>query len=454
MQPDRTELLVLGNGPSLRNVDFGALSDRSTLGMNAAYRYWRRIDWRPTYYCCLDDALIDTHGSAINELIEEGRIERFFLTARILEHYPHLTSDPRVQYLDEFVRHWHEVRGRFHGLKYRPNYAFKTADPNMLTTGAYAVRFAAMHGFTDIELLGIDLNYQTLAQARKLSGTRLVVDTTPDTNPNYFFSDYQQAGDEFNIPNPDEHGRDLHLHSFIALRDDFISNQMNVRVSNGTTSSRLFAEATLPLTSASENRELSEPFLLRLNVKEPERLSALLWLWRQPAFFPCLRAPLKTSVDLWVHCEPEHRHEIVKETRRYLKRNSIVRRCFKTVSFAEERCPNASQYDHSYSIDDETVPISCDWLHQLQASALSEDTTIELAEAQGTMDHLLAKRQCAPKSLFFKSELVQNNLPTLKAADEKPTLRTLLSLPDRKGKEHAGNTSSRRGSLRFKPFRR
>ena len=47
---------------------------------------------------------------------------------------------------------------------------------------------------------------------------------TPDHNPNYFFDDYQRAGDQFNVPNPDAHGGDLHLASFRALRDDLAAS--------------------------------------------------------------------------------------------------------------------------------------------------------------------------------------------------------------------------------------
>ena len=64
-------IFVLGNGPSLRNVDLRSLSPFATIGLNAAYRYWREIDWRPRYYACLDTVVGISHKEEIRALIEE-----------------------------------------------------------------------------------------------------------------------------------------------------------------------------------------------------------------------------------------------------------------------------------------------------------------------------------------------------------------------------------------------
>ncbi len=40
--------IVMGNGPSLKGFDFTRLNGVTTLGMNAAYRYWDQIGWYPT----------------------------------------------------------------------------------------------------------------------------------------------------------------------------------------------------------------------------------------------------------------------------------------------------------------------------------------------------------------------------------------------------------------------
>ena len=152
--PDRTlldikpagTLVILGNGPSLRGFDFERLSGVATLGMNAAYRHWDRIDWRPTHYACLDDALIETHKSEILRLIAEDRISSFFLSGRMLELEPGLANHPKVRFLDEFVPHWLKRRGQNHGLTFIDSDAFRTGQDAFVTTGAYSVRYAAWLG--------------------------------------------------------------------------------------------------------------------------------------------------------------------------------------------------------------------------------------------------------------------------------------------------------------------
>ena len=241
----------------MRDFDFGRFSHIDTLGMNAAYRYWQTIDWRPTHYACLDDALIDTHHKEILALVDEGIIDSFFLTARILDYRPDLAGHEKVRFLDEVIEHWHTVRGRKLGLKYVEAPAFRTNQPNLLTTGAYAARYAAMLGYEEIGLFGIDLRYETLDTARPLDGERLILHASPQTNPNYFFDDYQREGDMFHVPNPASHAVDLHLEAFRALRDDFAAFGVETHILNTNSASRLVEEAVFPFEDPT--RFLREP---------------------------------------------------------------------------------------------------------------------------------------------------------------------------------------------------
>ena len=53
MNTDRP-LIVMGNGPSLGDVDFESLNGFDTFGLNAAYRAYERMNWYPTYFGCFD----------------------------------------------------------------------------------------------------------------------------------------------------------------------------------------------------------------------------------------------------------------------------------------------------------------------------------------------------------------------------------------------------------------
>ena len=76
--------VLLGNGPSLADVEFGMLDGCDTLGLNAAYREYARRDWWPTYYGCFDPIMTISHQDAFAALIAENpRIERFFFLRNV-----------------------------------------------------------------------------------------------------------------------------------------------------------------------------------------------------------------------------------------------------------------------------------------------------------------------------------------------------------------------------------
>ncbi len=184
----RTDTLVLlGNGPSLRDFDFARLRSTDTLGMNAAYRFWDRIGWYPTYYCCMDKVVIMSHDEEILRLIRERRtngIRRFFLRKVFTDAHPEVRNDPAVVILES-------------EKEFQPLLRLKD-----ITTGNFSALFGATLGYKRIALLGIDCNYvEQIKECKPAGATKLVIEDTPASNPNYFFDDYQQSGDVYNIPN-------------------------------------------------------------------------------------------------------------------------------------------------------------------------------------------------------------------------------------------------------------
>lgn len=449
------EVWILGNGPSLRGFDFSNFNKSPTLGMNAAYRYWRRIDWRPTYYCCLDDALIDTHKDAILEMVEEGRIKAFFLTARMLEYFPKLSSNPSVHYIDEFVQHWHRVRGSEFGLQFVEHSAFNTNAPDMLTTGAYAVRFAAFLGYQSVRLLGIDLTYHSVSEARELEGTRLIMDSTPDENPNYFFGGYQQAGDQFNVANPDQHGRELHLHSFLALRDDFLREGVEVSLENSSLGSKLFQHGVLPYAPWEQRSAPSgSPKQLVLNVydERPDLVESVLWLWSQPGFFPVL-GRRRNVVDLVIETGSAASPTIERMVTRFMKRNPSLRACFRDVktlagsgAASYSRSQMTPETDTTCVIDADTIPVSCDWLNRPNLWDDSAAPSLEIDVSADALPNILSQRIEAPLSVFLKARGVSRRLREFRSQPGSKTFDRLFQ-PDLW-------SSDKRARVRLTPMKR
>lgn len=244
------KLVVLGNGPSLKDIDLRTLSRVDTIGMNAAYRHWDRIGWYPDHYVCLDDQLIETHAGAIHEMVMSGKVRTAFLLAKILNYYPDLRDRQNVHFLESF--RGLPKKASLRGLRQQHSTPIKGLDPvnGIVTTGAFAVRYGAHLGYPEIAILGVDLRYvEIIPEAQSAGGVKLVIAETPKHNPNYFFDDYQQAGDKYNIPNP---GQDLHVAAFRNIARDSQAQSWASLVVNANRQSVLFDEAIFPFVPLEE----------------------------------------------------------------------------------------------------------------------------------------------------------------------------------------------------------
>ncbi|MCR9260203.1 MAG: glycosyltransferase [Pseudomonadaceae bacterium] len=189
--------MVMGNGPSLKNFDFKRLSRFDVFGMNAAYRYWEEINWYPTYYSCLDLVVGLSHKAEIGNLIENADrlgIRLFLLRRNLIEELGDIGRSEKVLNFDLLQNH------------------ISLLQAPTITTGSHTAAWAAVLGYNNIYMLGIDCNYvERVDGSRDVGrGTELEIVEESD-NPNYFFKGYQQKGDRYNVPNPD---RDIHMASW------------------------------------------------------------------------------------------------------------------------------------------------------------------------------------------------------------------------------------------------
>jgi hypothetical protein len=73
MNNDKT-IVIMGNGPSLKDVDFRMLDEFDTFGLNSAYRAYERLDWWPKYHGCYDYRVTENHRDNFNNLIDNTPI--------------------------------------------------------------------------------------------------------------------------------------------------------------------------------------------------------------------------------------------------------------------------------------------------------------------------------------------------------------------------------------------
>jgi len=183
---NKKTLVVMGNGPSLKDIDFSLLKHVDTFGLNSAYRAYRRMDWWPTYHGCFDYRVTDNHKEEFINLIDSKKIQKHFYIRNI-------SSASNFQFVNLLA----------YGSTDKTNNSiqdFNNFHDNG-NSGANACSVGICLGYKKIILLGVDCNYIEFVDGCKKDGPGgLVMEKTPDKNPNYWFDDYQQKGDEYNVP--------------------------------------------------------------------------------------------------------------------------------------------------------------------------------------------------------------------------------------------------------------
>lgn len=192
--PARKEVLVvLGNGPSLRHVDFSVLKDVDTFGLNSAYRFYQELDFYPTYFGCFDNLVTSNHREGFQQLLSDPLvpIRRFFFIQDFDDPYGRLF---RVPFSAAELRKAKARAGVSTSLKDYWIYE---------NSGASAMHAGIAMGYRKIILLGVDCSYVQVvegAETHNGKANELVITRTPAKNPNYWRDDYQVAGDVYHVP--------------------------------------------------------------------------------------------------------------------------------------------------------------------------------------------------------------------------------------------------------------
>ncbi len=186
-------LIILGNGPSLKDIDFNLLKSYDTFGLNAAYRAYEKIDFWPTYYGCFDYIVCNSHKDNFAKLVENSTIKKFFFLEK--KYFStNIQNNPKFQIIN--FKHYNSSQ--------KISTSFNDYS-DAGCTGTNAVQCGIIMGYTNFILLGCDCNYRDDIDGRSIQVKNnykyIKMKKTPNKNPNYWFDDYQQEGDEFNIPN-------------------------------------------------------------------------------------------------------------------------------------------------------------------------------------------------------------------------------------------------------------
>lgn len=236
----RSACAVLGNGPSLAGIDLKSLDNMDTIGMNAAFRFWSRIGWYPTLYCCLDEIVGMSLKDEIIELVANRKslgIEQFIVRKNLFD--------------------WLDSQGATDGVIcfdiFQEGYDLLMSKP--LTTGSHSLGWAAICGYDRMIMAGIDGYHVEQVSGSQLQDEIVLEIVSEEENPNYFFSDYQRLGDRYMLPNPSQ---GMHQRSWKHIKDRLPGR---VRVVNANPASHVDVFTKMAFDDALDSLGLTKPTL-------------------------------------------------------------------------------------------------------------------------------------------------------------------------------------------------
>jgi len=164
--------IIMGNGPSLADMNFAALRGVPTFGLNRGYMLWEEKRFTPTYYVVANDLIIEQFHRDITKISCTK-----FLPLRWRTHFED-TAD--TTYLPQI---WSQkfysdiTRGVWSGG----------------TVTFTAMQIAYYMGFKKVILVGVDHSYKYVGQPNEEI-------TADGPDPNHFDNSYFGKGIRWNLP--------------------------------------------------------------------------------------------------------------------------------------------------------------------------------------------------------------------------------------------------------------
>jgi hypothetical protein len=160
---------IIGNGPSLKQTDLTKLKNEFTFGMNRIYLLFPELGFNTTYFCSINDLVIEQFSDDILAL----PIPKF-LAWRSHRHFKDL--QPSTSNLPTFIY------TTYTGPRFTPDVRGRVWEGATVTN--LALQLAFHMGFEQVILIGVDHNFTSKGEANKI-----VVSQGDDPNhvsPNYF----------------------------------------------------------------------------------------------------------------------------------------------------------------------------------------------------------------------------------------------------------------------------
>ncbi len=198
--------VIIGNGPSLKEMDLSALKNEITFGLNRIYLGFDQWKFRPTYYVSVNSLVLEQHAG---EILQEIKAPKF-ISQHGRPYFPANRED--IIFLES------------------QETPYFTKDPGKGIWEGYTVTFVAMQlayymGFDEVILIGVDHNFVTNGPANAE-----VISQGDDQN--HFAKDYFGKGARWHLP-------DLHNSEMAYRLANFVYQRNGRRILDATVNGKL-----------------------------------------------------------------------------------------------------------------------------------------------------------------------------------------------------------------------
>jgi glycosyltransferase involved in cell wall biosynthesis len=201
---------VMGNGPSLNQMDLNRLDGQIVFACNSAFLLFPRISWRPRYYTCVDSRVLPDRAVEIDEMLSLNPGTIGFFPAVIQEHTGQKRRSP-ARFVVSAGANRYFFNETSNSTENLPHSMFSyDIDANVVqpfTVAITMLQIAAYMGFREIVLIGCDTNYvipRTVSRLKEKEGPGVALVSRRDDDPNHFDPRYFGRNRKWHDPQPEK----------------------------------------------------------------------------------------------------------------------------------------------------------------------------------------------------------------------------------------------------------
>ena len=180
-------VFLIGNGPSLNKTPLYLLKGEYCMCFNRFSIMAERLNWLPEFFTCTDDLLLYDFAKEFNKILDGCNF--CFI--------------PKIHNTGKLIFKIINSHEKLYWLKYEFGMNFSTNLPIVFPGGTCIYEgMQILHylGFSEIYLLGIDMNYRTHTSTTRLNSYSTDIISNKDDDPNHFDPRYFGKGRSYHQP--------------------------------------------------------------------------------------------------------------------------------------------------------------------------------------------------------------------------------------------------------------